>query len=323
MLIHFVALSLASAAPQSQPATDSIRPAAEAVAPAYVPHRVYDARRNRFTDFEAMVADLTYADVVLLGEQHDDAATHRLETATLEGLARRRSNVVLTLEMFERDVQGPLSDYLAGKIAEPDFLAGTRPWPRYRTDYRPLVEFARLWKWPVVAGNVPRRFASLVSRAGLAGLDTLATADRALVARDLDCPHDDYYARFAKTIGDMPTHSGGSSPQTPEEKRAAIERVYQAQCIKDETMGESIAAAFAAAPPRALVVHVNGAFHSDYRFGTAERAQRRLRGKRVAVVSFVPVPDLDRAEGKPQRKLGDYVVFTLAPPKTPAAPAGR
>ena len=98
MLIHFVALSLASAAPQSQPATDSIRPAAEAVAPAYVPHRVYDARRNRFTDFEAMVADLTYADVVLLGEQHDDAATHRLETATLEGLARRRSNVVLTLD---------------------------------------------------------------------------------------------------------------------------------------------------------------------------------------------------------------------------------
>src|SRR3972149_3295947 len=137
MLIHFVALSLASAAPQSQPATDSIRPPAEAVAPAYVPHPVYAARRNRFTDFEAMVADLTYADVVLLGEQHDDAATHRLETATLEGLARRRSNVVLTLEMFERDVQGPLSDYLAGKIAEPDFLAGTRPWPRYRTDYRP------------------------------------------------------------------------------------------------------------------------------------------------------------------------------------------
>src|SRR3990172_11184202 len=101
MLIHFVALSLASAAPQSQPATDSIRPVAEAVAPAYVPHRVYDARRNRFTDFEAMVADLTYADVVFLGEQHDDTATHRLGRATLEGLAMRRRKVVFKRELFD------------------------------------------------------------------------------------------------------------------------------------------------------------------------------------------------------------------------------
>lgn len=323
MLTHFLAVALAVSAPQAPSAADSVRPVTESVAPIYVPHRVYDARRKRFTDFEAMLADLTYADVVFLGEQHDDPATHRLEAASLEGLARRRSNVVLALEMFERDVQGPLDQYLAGKIAEPDFLAGARPWPRYRTDYRPLLEFARLWKWPVVAGNVPRRFASLVSRAGLAGLDSLPAGDRALVARELDCPHDDYFERFAKTMGEMPTHSGDTRPQTPEEKRATIERVYQAQCIKDETMGESIAAAFAAAPPRALVVHVNGAFHSDYRFGAAERAQRRLRGKRVAVVSFVPVPDLDQADGKPQRKLGDYVVFTLAPPKAAPAPGVR
>jgi uncharacterized iron-regulated protein len=96
-----------------------------------------------------------------------------------------------------------------------------------------------------------------------------------------------------------------------------MDRMYQAQCIKDETMGESIATAFAAAPPRVLVVHVNGAFHSDYRLGAAARTQRRLRGKRVAVVSFVPVPDLDAADGRSLGKLADYVVFTLAPPTAP------
>ena len=63
-------------------------------------------------------------------------------------------------------------------------------------------------------------------------------------------------------------------------------------------------------------MHVNGAFHSDYRLGTANRAQRRLRGKRVSVVSFVPVTNLDTADGASMRKLGDYVVFTLAPPGT-------
>jgi uncharacterized iron-regulated protein len=281
---------------------------------------VFDARANRFTDFESMLADVIYADVLFLGEQHDDPSTHRLEAATLEGLARRRSNVVLALEMFERDVQRPLDDYLASRIPEADFLAASRPWPRYRTDYRPMVEFARLWHWPVVAADVPRRFASMVARTGLAGLDTLASADRAFIARTLDCPHDEYFDRFATTMGDMTSHTGGDKPQTAEEKRATMDRVYQAQCIKDETMGESVAAVFDTAPPRALVVHVNGAFHSDYKLGTAARAQRRLRGKRVAVVSFVPVKDLDAADGKSMRKLADYVVFTLAPPPAPKAP---
>ena len=77
-----------------------------------------------------------------------------------------------------------------------------------------------------------------------------------------------------------------------------------------------LAAAVGAAPPRALVLQVNGAFHSDYALGTALRARRRLKGKRVAIVSFVPVTDLDTADGKAGRKLGDYVVFTLAPKKT-------
>jgi uncharacterized iron-regulated protein len=117
----------------------------------------------------------------------------------------------------------------------------------------------------------------------------------------------------------MASHGGGKE-LAPEEKRLMLERSYQAQCVKDETMSEAVATAFAAAPPRALVLHVNGAFHSDYGSGTAERAKRRLRGKRVAVVSFVPVPDLDAADGKPLRELGDYLVFTLAPPKPAKAP---
>jgi uncharacterized iron-regulated protein len=289
------------------------QPVADSMAPSYAPHRVYDSRLRRFSDFEAMLADIMYADVVFLGEQHDDPITHRLEAAVLEGLARRRSNVVLALEMFERDVQEPLNRYLGGSLPEPEFRALARPWPRYATDYRPLVEFARTWQWPVVAGNVPRRVAALVARRGLAGLDSLG-ADRAFIAREVSCPHDDYFDRFAKTMGDMGGHGPGAAAQTDEEKKIALERVYQAQCVKDETMGEAVASAFAAAPPRALVVHVNGAFHTDYRQGTAARTARRLPGKRVAVISFVPAGDLDRVDAAAQRRLGDYVVFTLAAP---------
>jgi hypothetical protein len=52
----------------------------------YIPQRVFDSQRKRFTDFEMMSADLARADVVLVGEQHDDGNTHRLERAILEAL---------------------------------------------------------------------------------------------------------------------------------------------------------------------------------------------------------------------------------------------
>ena len=219
-------------------------------------------------------------------------------------------------------MQGSLDDYLAGRTSEHEFFMSSRPWPGYISDYRALVELARAWKWPVVASDVPRRLASLVSRRGLKTvLDSISPADRAFAARDLECPHDDYFARFAKAMAGMPSHSGDTTKESAAEKTATIERVYQAQCIKDETMGESIATAFTAAPPNALVVHVNGAFHSDYGLGTAERVKRRLRGKRVLVVSFVPVRDLDTADGRSSRTLADFIVYTLAaPPRVSGAP---
>lgn len=277
----------------------------------YPAHRVYDTKSKKIVDFETMVARLSKADLVFLGEQHDDPRTHQLQAAVLEGVARRRSGpVVLALEMFERDVQGALDAYLAGQSSETDFLAASRPWPNYATDYRPMVEFAKASGWPVVAGNVPRRLASAVARRGLAAIDSLNATDRRFVAKALDCPRDDYWTRFKATMGDM---AGHGMTLTPEQVEATVWRTYEAQCVKDETMGEAVAESHLA--KQAMVIHANGAFHSDYRYGTADRAQRRAPQAKSMVVSFMPVTDLDTVDGKPHRKLGDYVVFTLATPK--------
>jgi uncharacterized iron-regulated protein len=92
-------------------------------------------------------------------------------------------------------------------------------------------------------------------------------------------------------------------------------RYYQAQCVKDETMAESIvqqraAAALNGRPP--LIVHVNGAFHSDFGLGTASRVRRRLPDARVAIITMVPVADLDTlALSDEDRRRADYLVYTL------------
>ncbi|MDB4950110.1 MAG: hypothetical protein JWM27_2759 [Gemmatimonadetes bacterium] len=279
----------------------------------YVPHRVYDVRRHRFTDFEAMAAQVARADAAFFGEQHDDPATHRLERALLEALARRRGKVSVAMEMWERDVQPLLSAYLAGTLSEDSLRAGGRPWPRYATDYRPLVEWARAGRWPVIASNVPRPYAAAVARGGLASLDSLPAGHRAFAAREVVCPGGAYRRRFAEAMAGMSAHGLHGA-----EGDAAIQRFYLAQCLKDETMAESVAAELERSGPGTLVVHFNGAFHTDFHQGLAAALHRRAPHARIVTITALPVADLDRADPRHDRRRADFLLYTLAPPDTPA-----
>jgi uncharacterized iron-regulated protein len=273
----------------------------------YVPQRVYDTQKKAWMDFEVMLADAAKADVVFVGEQHDDPNTHRLETAILDGLVRRKVAPVVSLEMFERDVQGNLNEYLAGKMSEEEMLKLSRPWPRYATDYRGLVERAKAHGWPVIASNVPRRIASLVAKTGKESIAQLSPQDRTYVAADLHCPRDSYFDRFAETMGGHPAGN-----MTKDQQDAMLERYYWSQCVKDETMAEAIASAAATRTATGPVVHYNGAFHSDFGLGTAERVRRRMVGKRTVVISVLPVKDLDALgpDGEDLER-GDYLVYTI------------
>ena len=268
-----------------------------------VPQRVFDSRASQFADFESMVATLAKADVVFVGEQHDDPNTHRLERALLDGLARLRGDIIVSLEMFERDSQARLDQFLGGRILEADFLATSRPWPRYATDYKPLVDLALERKWPVIAANIPRPIASEISKAGLGVLDNKSESEKEWFAHDWDCPADDYYKRFKEVMG---SHTAAQE----------LDKFYAAQCLKDETMAESIAHAWsdaAKARPgvRPLVVHYNGSFHSDYGLGTASRVKGRLPEARVAVITMIPVASLDSIAPAEHVQKADYLVFTI------------
>jgi uncharacterized iron-regulated protein len=252
-----------------------------------------------------MLADLSRADVVLVAEQHDDPNTHRLELAILEGLHRRGVPIAVSLEMFERDTQGALDEFLSGAKSEEAFLKDARPWPRYATDYRPLIDFAKGHGWPVIAANVPRRHATEVAKRGIQAVDQLSTSERSTAAKEFDCPRDAYFDKFAAAMGEHP--APGTEKLSAEEQRLRTDRYYESQCVKDETMAESIAAVGGR-----NVVHFNGAFHSDFGLGTAERTRRRMPGRRVVVVSILPVGDLNAlAPGGDDLERADYLVYTV------------
>jgi uncharacterized iron-regulated protein len=270
--------------------------------------RVHHTATGRDVSLADMVAAAAAADVVFFGEMHDDAETHFAEFALLEGIGRRRDNVVVSLEMFERDVQPLVDDYLAGRISETDFLARSRPWERYATDYRALVLLARARGWPVIASNIPRPIASSVARRGLSAVGALPADSAWLVAREHDCTlSGEYYRRFGQT---MSGHGGPGTAADSAAARAITDRYYESQCAKDEAMAEAIAEAHRRAGAGAVVVHFNGAFHSDFGLGTAERVRRRMPQARMVVISALPVADPQAGDAAANRARGDFLVFT-------------
>jgi hypothetical protein len=111
----------------------------------------------------------------------------------------------------------------------------------------------------------------------------------------------------------MSGHPMGEGPDAAAAQAATIERYYYAQCLKDEVMGESIARAAGGPGARPLVVHYNGAFHSDFGLGAAERARRRLPGSRIAIISILPGESLDGlAPSTEDRGRADFLIYTLS-----------
>ena len=109
--------------------------------PAY---RIY-TKDGRAVKFEQMCKTLAQKQVLLFGEFHDDAIVHWLQLKVTERLyTLKNGKLKLGAEMFEADMQTPLSEYVQGKTDEDSFKkALTSLWPNYKTDYRPLVELAR------------------------------------------------------------------------------------------------------------------------------------------------------------------------------------
>ena len=219
------------------------------------------------------VDQLADADVVFLGEQHDSALGHAVQLALTQALAERRGEIILSMEMLERDAQPTLDLYLRGALTESEFKGIARLWPNYDEHYRGAVEFCKARGFQVVAANVYRPIASRVARQGVT-----AGAGDAWAARQITAPpSSEYRRRFNEVMG-----SHGDSMDA-----SALDNVFAAQCVKDDTMAESIADAIPAGEPAPQVIHWNGRFHSDHGLGTVERLKARRPDLNIAVVSML------------------------------------
>lgn len=283
-------------------------------------------------------------DAVLIGEIHTDPVGHWIEAELLRGaLASARAGeasgalrpVALSLEMFERDVQGIVDEYLAGLITESQFKASARPWEHYDSDYRPMVEAAREAGVPVIAANAPRRYVNRVSRLGRDALFELPPRSRSVLPPlPYPPPSAVYREQWMTLMREMPMERrceppagqaaaeapADSQPHRPAEAAqpagaaanhmgAFMENGLQAQALWDASMAYAITT-FLASNPGALVLHMVGGFHVERFTGIPEQVQYYRPGTKTLVVSMDTVDDFRTFDPKTHGGHGDFVILT-------------
>lgn len=301
----------ASHAPVQPPMPDDVRTAL----PVYTGG---DGTRESWAQLMDAVAD---ADVIIVGEQHDDAVGHAVELAIVQDVLDRWPGSALSMEMLDRSEQAVVDDYLAGFIDLETFYertASTRwrkitaqyldgtiskkafkekitrlGWPDWETNYQPMVDAAKEAGSPVVAANTPWLvYMSQARKGGFEALAVVTPAQRALFEVPDEVPTSAYRQRFWEVIAGR---AEGEEPPADEDSDDAgdvhgglsdeqVLGMFRGQLVMDATMADSIADASMAGAPK--VVHMVGQFHCDFEGGVVEQLRLRLPDARILVISM-------------------------------------
>ena len=143
-------------------------------------YQVFD-KNGKKSSYNKMLKASKNSEVVLFGEHHDNTVVHLLQFELTKDLAKKKQ-LVLGAEMLEADNQEHINQYLSGAIDQEKLDSTVRLWSNYKTDYKPLVDFAKEKKFNFIATNIPRRYASLVFKKDFMALDSLSTLEKSWIA---------------------------------------------------------------------------------------------------------------------------------------------
>lgn len=244
------------------------------------------------SNYSSLMKELAAADIVLFGEMHDNPVNHWLQLEVLKELfAAKGTNLVLGAEMFEADNQNALDSFLSGLYSDKEFARAARLWPNYKTDYKPLVVFARENKIPFVATNIPRRYASLVFKKGFSALDTLSELEKSWMA-----PLPMMFDSTLPGYRDILKATGGHGGPT----------LSMAQASKDATMGYFIKENY---KPGKLFLHFNGTYHSNNFEGISWYLKQYNSQIKIVTIASVEQKQIRKLE-KEHIGIANYIIAT-------------
>jgi uncharacterized iron-regulated protein len=244
---------------------------------------------------EELYRELERADVICVGEEHDDPHHHYAQLEVARHLADRSGALGRQLgfgfEMFQRHLQEPLNDYASRKLSEEKLLAQTEWDKRWNMDfalYRPLVELGRERGAALLALNAASEVTRQIAKKGLDSLGE--PASRQLPELDLDDA--EHRAAFDRAMR-----------QHPHSKAGGFDNYYAAQVVWDETMADAVADWLKGAFPARQAVVFAGINHcADW--AIPSRIRRRMAARTVSVL---PVQD-----AAPEQQNGYGYAFVMS-----------
>ncbi|MQP24453.1 iron-regulated protein [Flavobacterium sp. LMO8] len=250
-------------------------------------YQIFD-KKGKKSSYEKVLKASEKTDVVLFGEIHDNSLVHWLQLEFTKDLAQRKS-LVLGAEMLEADNQKQLDQYLKGKINQKQLDSSARLWKNYKTDYKPLVDFAKEKKINFIATNVPRRYASLVFKKDLVALDSLSAQEKSWIAQ-LPIAFDINLLGYKSMMSMQGGHAG--------------EKMPKAQAIKDATMAYFINKN---RKENSIFVHYNGTYHSDNYEGINWYLRKLDAGIKIVTIAMVEQKDITKLEAEHYNK-ADFIL---------------
>jgi uncharacterized iron-regulated protein len=253
-------------------------------------YEIYETSSGRKIDVQELAKKVSSAQVILFGESHNNAVAHWLQLQLLKNLAKDNPTMALSGEFFESDDQLNIDEWMKGFLTDKNFEAEAKLWTNYLIDYKPLMLFAKENQIPFVASNVPRKYASLVSRKGLDELSRLSDE--------------------AKTfLPPLPIVVDNSLPsyQAMKEMMHGAQNsdfMVEAQALKDATMANSILLAL---KNHSLIYHINGSYHSNHREGIVWYLKKSNSNLRIVTLSTLEQNYKDVKEVL-QPNLADFVI---------------
>lgn len=260
--------------------------------PAYL---LYNSK-GKTEEYKDMVKDLSKADMVFFGEQHTNPISHWLQLEVTQSLYESVGDkLILGAEMFENGNQLVMDEYLAGFYDEEKMIPEmTQMWKNYKTDYKPLLDFAKEKKIPFIATNIPRRYAAMINKDGKDALKKLSPEAAKMVSPDLL----KYYDPNVKAYAEMKDKMGGHVPKN-------MDNIQLAQAAKDATMAHFMLKNY---KKPMLFLHYQGSYHSDNDQGIIWWVNKVKPGLDIKSISTITRTDWDKLNDKEKAALADYSI---------------
>ena len=250
--------------------------------------------KGKLANYDKMIKDLAKSDMVFFGEYHTNPISHWMQIEMAKSFYKIKGNqLVFGAEMFENGNQLVMDEYLAGFYDEKKMIPEmTQMWENYKTDYKPLVEFAKENNLRFIATNIPRRYASMINKGGMEVLKKLSPEARALIGPDLEKYFD------IAVYADMKDKMGSHVPPN-------MLNIQTAQASKDATMAHFSVKNFNEGD---LFFHLDGAYHSDNKRGIIWWVNKIKPGLNIKSITTTTQSEWDEMTKEEKRNIAEYIV---------------